>query len=80
MSDEQKNVDAGNETSGETTETVQTETAGVSETVETATETQNAGSAVEQKVGDSCDCPDGRPGTLHAGDQEGTFVCIPNQG
>jgi hypothetical protein len=37
-----------------------------------------AGSAVEQKAGDACTCPDGRPGTLH--DQDGTLVCLPNQG
>jgi hypothetical protein len=49
--------------------------------VEAPSETpQDAGTAVEQKAGDTCTCPDGRIGTLHAGDQEGTFVCIPNQG
>lgn len=77
MSDEQENVGAGSETSGETTETVQTEAA-ATETAQT--ESVDAGSAVEQKAGDACTCPDGRTGTLHAGDQEGTFVCIPNQG
>lgn len=34
--------------------------------------------APEQKAGDACTCPDGRAGTLH--DQDGTLVCLPNQG
>jgi hypothetical protein len=65
--DEQENVDAGSETSGETTETV-----------ETANVVDNAGEAAEPKAGDPCTCPDGREGTLS--DQEGQLVCLPNQG
>jgi hypothetical protein len=30
------------------------------------------------KAGDPCKCPDGRDGTLN--DQDGTLVCLPNQG
>jgi len=67
MSDEQENVGADSETSGETTETVETKTA-----------VKDAGGAAEPKAGDPCTCPDGRAGTLN--DQDGTLVCLPNQG
>lgn len=81
MSDEQ-NVEAGSETSGDqTVETSQEETSTdtAAETTENSVETaQDAGGAVEQKAGDACTCPDGRAGTLH--DQDGTLVCLPNQG
>jgi hypothetical protein len=74
--DPEETVNAGSEPSGEQP-TPEVETT----QVETPSETpQDAGGAVEQKSGDACTCPDGRSGTLHAGDQEGTFVCIPNQG
>jgi hypothetical protein len=68
--DEQENVNAGSETSGEqeAAQTVQTET--VSD--------QGAGVAAEQKAGDACTCPDGRVGTLHANEAGDGFVCIPN--
>ena len=72
------NVNAGSETSGESTDTVQTEQADTTDTVQTETAAQDAGSAVEQKAGYACTCPDGRAGTLH--DQDGTLVCLPNQG
>ena len=36
------------------------------------------GGGAEPKAGDACTCPDGRPGTLN--DQEGTLVCLANQG
>jgi hypothetical protein len=36
------------------------------------------GGGGEPKAGDACTCPDGRVGTLH--DQDGTLVCLPNQG
>jgi hypothetical protein len=32
----------------------------------------------DAKVGDACTCPDGRPGTVQAGSEEGTLVCLPN--
>jgi hypothetical protein len=68
MSDEQ-DVPVGSETPSETVETP----------VETpSSETPAAEVAAEQKAGDACNCPDGRPGTLH--DQEGTLVCLANQG
>jgi hypothetical protein len=67
MNDEEEKVDAGSETSGETTETVETETV-----------VKDAGEAAEPKAGDPCTCPDGRDGTLN--DQDGTLVCLPNQG
>lgn len=80
MSDEQENVGAGSENSGEQADTTKVDsTNDAGETVQTDTPA-NAGEAAEQKAGDTCTCPDGRTGTLHAGDQEGTFVCIPNQG
>ena len=89
MSDEQENVGAGSETSGDqgvnTTET--TSTNSTSET--TATDTgatasqdapadQSAGGAAEPKTGDPCVCPDGRKGTVHVLDEG--LVCLPNQG
>lgn len=79
MSDEQENVGAGSETSGETAETMKVDSTNTTtETVLTDTGV-DAGSAVEQpKAGDACNCPDGRAGTLH--DQDGTLVCLPNQG
>lgn len=67
--DPEKEVNAGSETPSETVETP----------VETpSVETPAAEVPAEQKAGDACTCPDGRVGTLH--DQEGTLVCIPNQG
>jgi hypothetical protein len=69
MSDEQEHVDAGSETSGE-------QAAAQSSQEEKAA--ADAGGAVEPKAGDACTCPDGRPGTLH--DQQGTLVCLANQG
>jgi hypothetical protein len=69
MSDENENVGAGSETPSEPAETV----------AETPSEAAPAAEpAAEQKAGDACTCPDGRPGTLH--DQDGTLVCLPNQG
>jgi len=70
--DPEKEVNAGSETPSEVVETPAVETP--------SSETPAVEAATEQKAGDACTCPDGRPGTLHAGDQEGTFVCIPNQG
>jgi hypothetical protein len=79
MSDEQENVGAGSETSGEQAENTQVDsTNDAGETVQTDTAAESAGEAAEQKAGDACTCPDGRPGTLH--DQDGTLVCLPNQG
>ena len=72
MADEEK-VGSESETSGETASETKVEGG---EGAEDATET--AGSATEPKAGDACTCPDGRPGTLH--DQEGTLVCLANQG
>jgi hypothetical protein len=78
MSDD-TNVNAGSETSDETAETTNVDSTNTTdETVQTDTTAENAGGAVEQKAGDACTCPDGRPGTLT--DQEGTLVCLPNQG
>jgi hypothetical protein len=81
MSDEQENVGAGSENSGETasqeTGTTDESTTASQETVE-QTSTASAGDAAEPKAGDTCTCPDGRQGTLH--DQEGQLVCLPNQG
>jgi hypothetical protein len=76
--DEQENVDAGSDTSGEQAESAQAET-----TDTTAPETEKAVDAggaadAEPKAGDACTCPDGRAGTLH--DQDGTLVCLANQG
>ena len=73
MSDE-KNVNAGSETSGEQP-TPEVESTQVESTPEPS---QDAGGAVEQKAGDPCTCADGRPGTYS--DQEGQLVCLPNQG
>jgi hypothetical protein len=70
MSDEQENVSAGSETPSEVVETPEVETPSV--------ETPAAETPAEQKAGDACTCPDGRPGTLN--DQDGTLVCLPNQG
>jgi len=50
MTDEQENVNAGSETSGETTETVQTETAS---TATAQTETVDAGGAAEQSTSET---------------------------
>lgn len=76
MSDEQENVGAGSETSGETAavDTAQADTASTDTAAETAA--QDAGGAAEPKIGDSCVCPDGRTGTIHSYDQG--LVCIPN--
>jgi len=69
MSDEQENV--GAETPSDTVETPETP----------SSETPAAETAAEQKVGDACTCPDGRPGTLQPGEGEGApLVCIPNEG
>jgi hypothetical protein len=71
--DNESNVDAGSNNSGESVvDTTNTEKS------DTVADTTNAGDAVEQKAGDACTCPDGRPGTLH--DQDGTLVCLANQG
>jgi len=78
MSDEQENVGAGSETSGEVSETTVSETNETSETAQSTTDA-SAEVAAEQKAGDACTCPDGRIGTLHA-NEDGTFTCIPNQG
>jgi hypothetical protein len=81
MSDEQENVDAGSENSGETTEATQvSSTDTTTDAVQTDTNVDNAGEAAEPKAGDACTCPDGRAGTLQTGDQEGQLVCLPNQG
>jgi len=83
MSDEQENVGAGSETSGETasqeTGATDTGTTTSNEAVEQES-TASAGEAAEQKAGEACTCPDGRPGTLHASDSGDGFICLPNQG
>jgi hypothetical protein len=72
MPDEPK-VETGSEASGEQpapeVETPQ---------IETPSEAPAPEVVAKQKAGDACTCPDGRPGTLH--DQEGTLVCLANQG
>jgi hypothetical protein len=80
MYDENENVEAGSETSGDQAESSQEQTADTAaETTEKSEDTaQDAGAAAEPKAGDPCTTPDGRPGTLH--DQEGTLVCLVNQG
>jgi hypothetical protein len=37
-----------------------------------------SGSGSGPKTGDSCVCPDGRPGTVHVLDEG--LICLPNQG
>jgi hypothetical protein len=85
MSDEQ-NVEAGSETSGDTA-AVDTAQADTASTDTSATDTAQAdagasadagGAAGQPKTGDSCVCPDGRPGTVHVLDEG--LVCLPNQG
>ena len=89
MSDEQENVDAGSEPSGDTTDTAQADTAETTatDTAQADQEAADAGAAAEQEqtqgaepqVGDACTCPDGRAGTV-VEDPEGALVCLPNQG
>jgi hypothetical protein len=75
--DEQENVNAGSETSGETADTAQADTADTSDTAQADAGAESAGGAAEPKVGDTCTCPDGRAGTIHSYDEG--LICIPNQ-
>jgi len=90
MSDEQENVDAGSETSGEqaaeTTATEQSETAATdtadtnaSETAQAEQETgaDSAGGAadVAKQAGDACTTGDGKDGTLQPLN-DGSLVCV----
>jgi hypothetical protein len=48
---------------------------------ENGAEIEQSGEQVDApKIGDACTCPDGRPGTVQAGAEENTLVCLPNQG
>ena len=84
-------VETGSETSGEqaveTTVTAQADTTETTTTDTTATETAtaeqetvaDAGGASSEtvvKAGDTCECPDGRTGTVHSYDEG--LICIPN--
>lgn len=41
---------------------------------------ENGETLANAEIGDSCTCPDRRPGTVQAGSEEGTLVCLPNEG
>jgi hypothetical protein len=81
------------EQAADTTATEQSDTvadtatdAGAEASKDAAAATDAGGDAVQEKgetlanpeIGDACTCPDGRPGTIQAGSEEGTIVCLPN--